>query len=170
MSLKVLKNNDKVNFYYNYYIDPNGKIYDEDYNEIELFVDNKGYIAVKLFVNKDGEKLSKTFRVHKLVADNFIFKNGNDYIYQRNKVFNISRDKSDVGVDNLLWCNSNEINAAMLYIKCGIEKCVAYMTRHNMDMAEMYHVLFDTGFEYRIFKKRFIKTVIEKYGYKGNEE
>lgn len=169
MNLRVLKSGKVENFCTLYYIDPDGNVYDVNYKPIERFLDNKGYLAVKLYINKDGEKYPKTFRIHKLVADNFICKNGNDYIYQRDKVFNISRDKTDVGVDNLLWCNYNEINAAMIYIRCGIEKCISYMTKHKMSIDEMNHVLFDTGFEYRIFKKRFVKKAIEKYGYTEEE-
>ncbi len=170
MSILVTKH-DNFMFAEPYHIDQFGNIYDRDYNDIDTFIDNKGYLAVKLNIcDKDKNIRSKIFRVHRLVAYSYIIKNGDDYLFDRNKVFIIDRNKENVGVDNLLWCNSNEINAAMAYIKYGIEGCIKFMTKHNMDIREMNHVLFDTGFQTKLFfRNRYIKKLIEKYGYTETE-
>lgn len=166
MSMLPLKH-DKFKFCHQYHIDHEGNIYDENNDIIETFIDDKGYPAIKLEVCTEGaNKKSKIFRVHRLVAETFIIKSDNDHIYQRNKVFNINRDKNDTDVDNLLWCNNNEINAAVIYMNRGIEDCIRFMTKHNMEFNEIFHVLFDTGFENRLFfKNRYIKKLIKKYKY-----
>lgn len=166
MSMLLLKYGN-FKFCHPYRIDHEGHIYDDNNDIMDTFIDNKGYPAIKLDIQIEDDKMkSKIFRVHRLVADNFITKSGNDYIYNRNKVFNINRDKNDVGVDNLLWCNSNEINAIMTHTKYGLENCIKFMTKHNMEFDEMYHVLFSAGLEGKIFfRNRYIKRLVKKYGY-----
>ena len=152
-----------------YIITSDGKILDSYNNVLDVGTDSRGYITVKLNVvilNDDYDECntkfkSKTYRLHRLVAQNFIIKNEEDYKYKRDKVFLLDRSKLNVGKNNLLWCNQREINSLMIFINKGLDECVDYMVDKNLDIEEMEHVLFDSRYiKKKLFRRKYLQKLL----------
>lgn len=85
----------------NYYIDMNGTVINNKNHIIKPFINNKGYVMVRLW--KNNASVSKL--VHRLVAETFIPK-----IEGKHEVNHIDGNKTNNNVKNLEWCTRQENN------------------------------------------------------------
>ena len=94
----------------NYYITMEGIVINKKNHIIKPFINNKGYVLVRLWNN--NKSVSKL--VHRLVAETFIPK-----IEGKCEVNHIDGDKTNNNVDNLEWCTrqENNIHAKLLGAK-----------------------------------------------------
>lgn len=94
----------------NYYITTEGIVINKKNHIIKPFINNKGYVLVRLWNN--NKSVSKL--VHRLVAETFIPK-----IEGKCEVNHIDGDKTNNNVDNLEWCTrqENNIHAKLLGAK-----------------------------------------------------
>lgn len=94
----------------NYYITTEGIVINKKNHIIKPFINNKGYVLVRLWNN--NKAVSKL--VHRLVAETFIPK-----IEGKCEVNHIDGDKTNNNVDNLEWCTrqENNIHAKLLGAK-----------------------------------------------------
>lgn len=83
-----------------YFISTDGKIFNKHGREIKPYVDSHGYFTVQLCVKRN---IHKAFRVHRLVAENFIPNSQN-----KQHVNHINGNKLDPRVENLEWTTSKE--------------------------------------------------------------
>lgn len=158
-----------------YYIDDCGNIYDAHDNKVEVFSDSRGYLSVKLkiyeLINNEGDEVKhsrvklKQFKIHRLMAINFIPKTKLDNEYNRYKVFIKNRNKKDLRPSNLMWCNQYEINAIMYYSSNNndLKKCIHYMVDKGFELGEMEHVIFDSGIiKQKFFRRRKLLKLIKE--------
>lgn len=85
----------------NYYITTEGIVINKKNHIIKPFINNKGYVLVRLWNN--NKSVSKL--VHRLVAETFIPK-----IEGKCEVNHIDGDKTNNNVNNLEWCTRQENN------------------------------------------------------------
>lgn len=152
-----------------YYICPDGRIYDDHSTEIEPYKDSRGYKSVKLQVNiisgYDDEtpiihQRTKIFRVHRLVAINFVY--GRNPL--RDKVFIKDGNKDNVDARNLMWCTQQEINGLILYRENGIDDYIDYFLSKGTPDKDVIDLLIRSGYlKHKLFKKHYIKSMIKLY-------
>lgn len=98
-----------------YSITENGDIYSHKYNKVRkmnLTPNGNGYLVVRLSQVKG---VSKTFSVHRLVAETYINKPSEDLVYVRH----LNDNKTDNRVENLAWGTAKQNGADAISNFCG---------------------------------------------------
>lgn len=141
------------------------------YNYVSLKVKHIEYEELcDDFSKKKVSIRSKKFRLHRLLALQFIQKTKDDIFYNRDRVVIIDGNKDNLSLSNLIWMNSYESTAISIYRNKGLDSMIKYYLDNNdlMDMNNMIHILFDTKIiKNRLFKKRYIlketQRVLQNY-------
>ena len=108
---------------------------------------------------------SKKFRLHRLIAMQYIPKTKDDIFYNRDQVIIINGNKDNLSTDNLIWMNRYESTGLSILKNKGMDRLYEYFIENDqvVDLNNLIHILFDTKIlKNRIFKKRYLLKEIKR--------
>lgn len=148
-----------------YFINKDGEVFSKKFNrtkKMKLSKTQRGYLSVRFSFNG----IPKTFFVHRLVAETFLYReNGKDYVNH------IDGNKLNNSIENLEWCTHMENNCHRYIIK-DLNKKSGVKKRGKRWYATIYfnnklnHIgTFDTQEEAHIARKNYesVNLITNKY-------